>query len=386
MKKAMIFTTLILAVVMTGCGSAPRKMASMQNEKFTMTPVEAATAVAETEAETEAVTEAATEAETSMQSTSRPSTTADAVSTTAVTSQSTAKPTTTAATTAKPAASTTTTTSLSKQQAEADAAVQSVIAAQQKAEQDALAYVGAGYSVVSMDMIPSTSMEPEFKVGVAPVSDRNAVLYLCAGDSYCITEEEWNGCSYTKTAQFFADKRMAENTVRSTVGAAVLTSEALPTNDNTNCFKITTAAGTYYVGKNFCMTEAEWLAPAAPVSTGMIAGFTGRYTNGRAQMEIAAKDNGTASVIVSWAGSAFDTTVWTMSGTVSTVGDNLVITYSDCTKETTSYTADGTLNQDLIEYMNGTGTICIDTNDSTVVWADAQENAADGEIFFRPVA
>ena len=167
---------------------------------------------------------------------------------------------------------------------------------------------------------------------------------------------------------------------------AVLTSEALPTNDNTNCFKITTAAGTYYVGKNFCMTEAEWLAPAAPVSTGMIAGFTGRYTNGRAQMEIAAKDNGTASVIVSWAGSAFDTTVWTMSGTVSTVGDNLVITYSDCTKETTSYTADGTLNQDLIEYMNGTGTICIDTNDSTVVWADAQENAADGEIFFRPVA
>ena len=110
-----------------------------------------------------------------------------------------------------------------------------------------------------------------------------------------------------------------------------------------------------------------------------VMNFIGDYSNGRAMMHVSAKGKNQAAVTVSWGSSAFQTTKWSMSGTVFQVGDTLVMDYNDCFCESFFYTEDGTLSKDVTEYTNGSGSITFEG--SQAVWADFEQGAADGQVF-----
>ena len=110
-----------------------------------------------------------------------------------------------------------------------------------------------------------------------------------------------------------------------------------------------------------------------------VMNFIGHYSNGRAMMNVVAKGKNEAVVTVSWGSSAFETTKWIMSGSVFQVGDTLVLDYEDCDCESFFYNEDGTIEQSVVEYTNGSGSITFEG--SQAVWADYEQGIADGQVF-----
>ena len=127
------------------------------------------------------------------------------------------------------------------------------------------------------------------------------------------------------------------------------------------------------------MAPAPELAPAPALIQNAIANYTGNYSNGRAIMTVSANGSDRANIRISWSGSAFETAVWKMSGTVRAIGDCVIVDYTDCFKETFTYTTDGAPLVDAIEYTNGSGSVTFHFSDA--IWDDFQENAAEGTVF-----
>lgn len=124
---------------------------------------------------------------------------------------------------------------------------------------------------------------------------------------------------------------------------------------------------------------APEMAPAPAPTQNPIMNFIGSYSNGRAIMTVSAKGSDRADIRISWSGSAFETAVWKMSGTVRAIGDCVIVDYTDCFKETFTYTTDGAPLVDAIEYTNGSGSVTFHFSDA--IWDDFQENAAEGTVF-----
>ena len=120
-------------------------------------------------------------------------------------------------------------------------------------------------------------------------------------------------------------------------------------------------------------------APAPAPGQNPIMNFIGSYSNGRAVMTVSANGSDRANIRISWSGSAFETAVWKMSGTVRAIGDCVIVDYTDCFKETFTYTTDGAPLVDAIEYTNGSGSVTFHFSDA--IWDDFQENAAEGTVF-----
>ena len=266
----------------------------------------------------------------------------------------------------------------------ADSAVNQLIAEQNQAEQNALDYVGAGYTIVSTELTSGKADSREFKIGVAPKSNRSKVLYLNVNHFYCIIA---NSKNETENAQYFADKRTAEANVISKLGKSfqIVSSEPVASG-STNTFKIgVTKTGTskvtyYYAGNGFCKTEKEWTASASSDgSQNPIMNFIGKYSNGRAMMTVFAKGNDKAAISITWSSSAAAHSEWTMTGKVRTIGDCIIVDYSDCVKESICYNTNGTVAEDIIEYTNGSGSLTFHGND--VIWTDGVENITDGTVF-----
>ena len=105
----------------------------------------------------------------------------------------------------------------------------------------------------------------------------------------------------------------------------------------------------------------------------------GSYSNGRAIMNVSAKGKNEAAVTVSWGSSALETTKWSMSGTVTQVGNTLVMDYDDCCCESFFFSEDGTLSQTVTEYTNGAGTITFDFTQA--VWSDFTQDGVGCQVF-----
>ncbi len=270
------------------------------------------------------------------------------------------------------------------------------IEAKKAAIVNALDYVGAGYSVVSTEALPADSDKGSyFKIGICPTGQTDLTFYLYAGSHNCMTESEWQEKDASADTAFFADKRVAEINVRARVGSGyeIVSSDALPNNDNANYFKVgVRKTGTdgdltyYYAGKSFCRTEEEWLELGAAVADDSgqnpIMNFIGNYSNGRAIMLVSGSGKNEATVKITWGSSAVQTTTWTMRGAVTTDNETqLTVDYKDCVKESYTFSADGTLTEDKTEYKDGTGKICFSFADNTAKWIDDKENAGADSVF-----
>lgn len=105
----------------------------------------------------------------------------------------------------------------------------------------------------------------------------------------------------------------------------------------------------------------------------------GDYTSGRANIHIDAGEGNSVSAIVNWASSASENSEWTMSGSFNV--DTLTFEYSGCTKKTTVYAEDGSVESEETEYTDGTGRMVFSEEPLSLTWQDDKENAADGMTF-----
>lgn len=106
-------------------------------------------------------------------------------------------------------------------------------------------------------------------------------------------------------------------------------------------------------------------------------------TSQRARMDIACEGLNGASVVISWANSAFETVQWTFSGEFDL--ETLTIVYENCVKEIVTYAEDGS-SETVMEYENGTGALTV-TENWEILWTDDVENAGEGCVFeFAPLA
>ena len=139
---------------------------------------------------------------------------------------------------------------------------------------------------------------------------------------------------------------------------------------------------TYYSGYQFCYPYNNASEATASDGQNPMMNFIGKYTNGRAMMTVNCISQTEACIDISWGSSACETTIWKMSGTVSSSNEGVTVTYSNCTKEVVSYAEDGTLISDTVEYQSGSGSIDFLTSDNSAYWYDSQENASNGESFW----
>ena len=141
---------------------------------------------------------------------------------------------------------------------------------------------------------------------------------------------------------------------------------------------------TYYSGYQFCYTFENDDARNATASDGQnpMMNFIGTYTNGRAMVTVSCIGNDQASIHISWASSAFVTSVWDMSGKVEIGNEGLSVWYDNCTKQTFQYTNEGQLISDDIEYTNGTGCVEFLSADNNLYWYDTVESAGAGYSFW----
>lgn len=139
---------------------------------------------------------------------------------------------------------------------------------------------------------------------------------------------------------------------------------------------------TYYSGYQFCYPYNYASEATASDGQNPMMNFIGNYTNGRAMMTVNCISQTEACIDISWGSSACETTIWKMSGTVSSSNEGVTVTYSNCTKQHFTYTEDGQLISDDIEYENGTGSVDFLAADNNAYWYDAVEGAGEGTSFW----
>lgn len=111
-----------------------------------------------------------------------------------------------------------------------------------------------------------------------------------------------------------------------------------------------------------------------------VMNFVGHYGSYRANMFVECEGEDEAKITVSWAGSAAELGQWEMSGALDT--DTLTVAYDDCKKTDLVFNEDGEVEQETVEYENGTGRIIFhDDGELTLTWEDDQEHIADGSVF-----
>ncbi|WP_294754945.1 hypothetical protein [uncultured Ruminococcus sp.] len=135
---------------------------------------------------------------------------------------------------------------------------------------------------------------------------------------------------------------------------------------------------TYYSGYQFCYPENKVQQDG---KQNPLMNYIGKYSNGRAIMNVSCIGTAQASIVITWSGNVTDSSVWTMSGNVTSTTEAVTVTYNNCTKESVSYASDGSNMSNMIEYTDGSGTIKFMAADNKAYWYDSQENASDGVPF-----
>lgn len=372
MKKTVFAATILLAasLALTGCGAARQQMPIQ-----TAPAVEAATVSVETTA-VSTTAKATTALSTTVKTTATATATTAKATTTTAASTAAKKTTTAASTTVKP----TTTAAVTTAAVSTETTAADTDAREEDAEAKALAYVGAGYRVAGVTEV--AGQKGVLQISLVSEEDSADVVSLCAGEGFCITEDEFNGRSFSAQALYFAAKRDAEAKALAFVGdgASVILCTEMEGCEGT--FKVGVAKrgcnsqiDFYIVGKTFVLSEADWAASNVPAADGqdVLADCIGRYSDGAASLFVTASGTDGAHITVSMANGPFETCVWTMTGTVTADGDTLTVTYTDAAKEVFQYTADGTLNDNAVVSTNGTGTVVLDG--TAAVWTEAGANA-----------
>ena len=108
--------------------------------------------------------------------------------------------------------------------------------------------------------------------------------------------------------------------------------------------------------------------------------FVGVYWSVRPYIEIECDGMDGMKATVNWSSSAWENSVWTMSGTFDT--DKLVFEYHDCVRTDYAFSEDGEEEKAEEVYVGGHGFMTFTEGDPlTLTWQDDQEHMADDLVF-----
>ena len=111
-----------------------------------------------------------------------------------------------------------------------------------------------------------------------------------------------------------------------------------------------------------------------------VMNFIGVYGHERASVMVEPDGMDGAKFTVTWAGSAWETAEWVMSGTFD--DETKTVTYTDCVKTVYVWNEQGEIDSETVEYENGEGTITFTDGEAlSLTWDDAQEHIAEGTVF-----
>ena len=268
----------------------------------------------------------------------------------------------------------------------ADDAVKQLIADQNKAEQNALDYTGAGFTVVSSEMTCGAENGHSFEIGVAPTANKKDVLYLYVDKFQCHAVSEYSGMTPVQVDLFFSEKRVAESKVLEAAGKGyeIVNFQVLPGKGDVTKFKFGVVKSGksqvtyYYADKNSCIADGAGVVSAATDTQNPIMNFIGNYAADRATLFVEPDGTENAKISVRWSGSAWSYAEWVIHGTLDP--DTLVMQYENCVKTEYTYDENGELAEENVVYEDGTGSFAFH-EDGTVTWDDAAEHVADGMVF-----
>lgn len=71
-----------------------------------------------------------------------------------------------------------------------------------------------------------------------------------------------------------------------------------------------------------------------------------------------------------------------MSGPITVSDDGVSVTYTNCIKQSFTYSSDGELISSTTDYENGNGSFDFSSSDYNAYWYDAMENSGSGSSFW----
>ena len=239
-------------------------------------------------------------------------------------------------------------------------------------------------SVIIATEAVTTTVEEVTTTAETPTTSENASI-----DSDVKSNDEESTAANITSNSFGVDSETAISNVKLLVGsgAKIVSATEGTSPEGFKCWvvvvePVTTENGpdtvTYYSGYQFCYPDNSVQTDG---QQNPVMNYIGKYSNGRAIMNVSCIGTDQASIVITWSGNVADSSVWTMSGTVTATTDAVTVTYNNCTKESVSYAADGSNISDTIEYTDGSGTIEFMAADNKAYWNDSQENASDGVPF-----
>ena len=110
------------------------------------------------------------------------------------------------------------------------------------------------------------------------------------------------------------------------------------------------------------------------------AEFAGNYVCDRASIYIGVSDEGNINALVNWGSSAWESSIWSMSGTFDP--ETLQFEYHDCVRTDYVYDDNGDIKSQEEAYSGGHGFMTFKNGEKrTLTWQEDQEHIADDMVF-----
>ena len=216
------------------------------------------------------------------------------------------------------------------------------------------------------------------KTGIAAALLLAVMLTGCGGNS-------------SSTGDAVSSAETTTSAAETTISAAETTTSAAETTasaaETTTAAAETTGAAEAETTKAASDTTAaaEKNTEAAGQQNGQnpMMNFIGKYRCDRALIKVECTGAKGAKFTVTWAGSAAESGVWTMSGESEETDAAIVVKYTDCYHNNIEFDENGTVVKDEKVYENGTGTMTFDKTTNKLTWKDDKEDIAkDMEFTF----
>ncbi len=110
-----------------------------------------------------------------------------------------------------------------------------------------------------------------------------------------------------------------------------------------------------------------------------VMNFIGLYRCDRASIQVEASGSRDAKLTVTWGSSAFENSLWEMSGPFDEASCS--VAYDNCVRTNRVFNENGEIEEETVVYKNGRGFVYFDYEDNSLTWEDDEEQMGEGMFF-----
>lgn len=147
------------------------------------------------------------------------------------------------------------------------------------------------------------------------------------------------------------------------------------TGEDLDGLDLSAVADQMYIDREATAGDSE---PAVEDGQNPVMNIIGKYGCDRATMTIEAQGTDEAKINVTWGSSAWEYAEWNMVGKFDDATNT--VTYTNCEKKVVTFSDEGVVDKETVEYTDGTGSIKVN-DDYSLEWTDDKEHIADGSKF-----